>query len=309
MRKPKIGLALGGGAARGWSHIGVIKALTEAGIEPDFIAGTSIGALVGGVYSSGKLETLESWAIEADWRIVMSMIDVSFWSGGLVDGARILEWLNSLGGSEKIEDLQIPFAAVATDLTSGREVWLQKGDLGRAVRASIALPGIFSPVEVEDNWLVDGGLVNPVPVSLCRAMGAEMIIAVPLNADVLGQPLVARNDTPETKDKPSDAKEQGSGSFFDQIKNLPKAIGDHTSGIKLFGESPVTPGYFDVLANSINIMQDQITRARLAGEPPHVQINPRVTKIGLMDFHRAEVAIEAGYQAAKEAIPTIQSKL
>lgn len=302
MSTPKIGIALGGGAARGWAHIGILEVLNEADIKPDIVCGTSIGSLVGGVYANDKLKALKDWATGADWRVIMSVIDVGFLAGGLVDGARIVDWLSKMGGSQTIEDLNPAFGAVATDLTTGREIWLQDGEMGSAIRASIAIPGIFSPVDIDDRWLVDGGLVNPVPVSLCRAMGADFVIAVSLNEDVLGRPLTARIEKP----KDTEAEDK---SLIDHIKNLPQALSDQANGLTLFGKSPSAPGYFDVLTNSINIMQEQITRARLAGEPPHVLIQPSLADIGLMEFHRAEEAIEKGRKAAESALPTIRAKL
>ncbi|SDG96317.1 patatin-like phospholipase family protein [Pelagibacterium luteolum] len=303
MKQIKVGLALGSGAARGWSHIGVLEALLDAGIVPDIVCGTSMGALVGGAYASGRLAELKAWAVTADRKVVTSMIDVSLLAGGLVDGMRIVKWLGDLEVSRDIETLGVPFGAVATDLTTGREVWLQSGALDKAIRASIALPGIFSPTEIEGRWLVDGGLVNPVPVSLCRAMGADFIIAVNLNEDLLGRRLTRTEDT---SNQASSAK---GSNLLDAIISMPASLRAQASGFKLFGTSGTTPGYFDVLANAINIMQDHITRSRLAGEPPHVQILPRVIDMGLMDFHRAEAAIAEGGRATETALPNIKAKL
>lgn len=307
MRKPKIGLALGSGAARGWAHVGVLDALVAAGIEPDIIAGTSMGALVGGVYASGRHDALRDWALSADRRIVASLVDVGFLGGGLVDGVRITEWLGGLKIAPHIEDLKLPFAAVATDLTTGREVWLRQGKLVRAIRASISMPGIFSPVDVEGEWLVDGGLVNPVPVSLCRAMGADFIIAVNLNEDLLGRRLLPEIAvTPDAVDK-TDA--QKPTNWLSMVKTMPTALASQAANFKLFGNGGAAPGYFDVLGNALNIMQDHITRSRLAGEPPHALILPRVVDIGLMDFHRAAEAIDEGRAATERVLPIIESKL
>lgn len=304
MRKPKIGLALGTGAARGWAHIGVLDALIEAGIEPDIVAGTSMGALVGGVYASGRHNVLRDWAMSADRRVVASLIDVGFLAGGLVDGMRILDWLGGLEIARNIEELERPFAAVATDLTTGREVWLRDGKLDRAIRASISLPGIFSPVDIDGEWLVDGGLVNPVPVSVCRALGADFVIAVNLNEDLLGRRLL-----PDAVAAPEPDDRQKPGNWLDMVKTMPAALAAQVSGFKLFGNAGTAPGYFDVLGNALNIMQDHITRSRLAGEPPHVQILPHVIDIGLMDFHRAPEAIEEGRAAAERVLPIIEAKL
>lgn len=303
MHKPKIGLALGGGAARGWSHIGVIDALTEAGINPDIVCGTSMGALVGGVYASGRLAALRDWALAADRRIVTSLVDVAFMAGGLIDGVRIVEWLGKLEIAKAIEDLDMPYGAVATDVSTGREMWLRSGALDRAIRASIAMPGIFSPIQIDDVWMVDGGLVNPVPVSLCRAMGADFVIAVNVNEDLLGRRLV-----PEPPAAQPEANAPRPANVMELLKAAPAAWAAPLASFRLFG-NPATPGYFDVLANSLNIMQDHITRSRLAGEPPHALILPRVVNIGLLDFHRAAEAIAEGRAAAERALPAIEARL
>ncbi|MGV8830646.1 MAG: patatin-like phospholipase family protein [Devosia sp.] len=302
MAKLKIALALGSGAARGWAHIGVIETLTEAGIVPDIICGTSMGALVGACHASGHLEGLRDWAMSADWRAVASMVDVNVLAGGLVDGALIVKWLGDLGLPETIEDLKVPFAAVATDISSGREIWLQSGPLTPAIRASIGMPGLFSPTKIDGRWLSDGGLVNPVPVSLCRAMGGDYIIAVNLNDDLLGRPLVVEAEiAPVETPKPE--------SLLELVRSIPASVQARMSSLNFFGSASQTPGYFDVLANSIDIMQDHITRSRLAGEPPHAMILPAVANIGLLDFHRAEDAIAAGRAAAERALPDIKVKL
>ena len=187
MTRPRIGLALGSGSARGWSHLGVIDALIEASIEPEIVCGTSIGSLVGAAYVSGRLSELRQWAEAATWREVVGLMDVKLSSGGLINGKLVVGFLRGLGVTERIEDLPKSYAAIATDLETGREIWLQSGPIDEAVRASIAIPGIFSPARIGEKWLVDGGLSNPVPVSVCRALGADIIIAVNLNGDLLGR--------------------------------------------------------------------------------------------------------------------------
>ncbi len=170
---PGIGLALGGGAARGWAHIGVLKALSEAGIQLDFIAGTSIGAVVGGCYLCGKLDQLEEWVVSLSRRRVFGMVDLSFGGSGLISGKKLLALFEDHFGGIMIEDLDRPFAAVATELGTGHEIWLKKGLLTQAMRCSTSLPGVFEPVAYGGRWLVDGALVNPIPVSVCRAMAQE----------------------------------------------------------------------------------------------------------------------------------------
>lgn len=295
MSRARIGLALGSGAARGWAHIGVIAELAEIGIVPDIICGTSIGALVGAAYVTGKLEALRQWAEAATWREIVGLLDVHLSGGGLIDGKLVVELLDRLGIAGRIESQAKPFAAIATDLRTGREVWLQSGPIQDAVRASIALPGIFSPAAQDGDWLVDGGLTNPVPVSVCRALGAEVIIAVNLNGELLGRRLV---------DEAPAATSRDPGEFLRRIAGqLPASLGEQAADIasRLMARGPAAPGYFDVLTNSINIMQDQITRARLAGEPPHVMLMPRLREIGLMEFNRAKDAIAEGRASVRQA--------
>ena len=182
----KIGIALGSGAARGWAHIGVLRVLEEAGIRPQIVCGTSIGALVGAVYADGDLDALEDWVLGLTWRKVLGFFDISF-NGGFLKGAKLITYLRDNLLETTVEELAIPFGAVATDLRSGREVWLREGRAVDVVRASIALPGLFTPFEQDGRLLVDGALVNPVPVSLCRAMGADFVIGVDLGSGLAGR--------------------------------------------------------------------------------------------------------------------------
>jgi NTE family protein len=288
MTRPRIGLAFGSGSARGWSHIGVIDALQKAGIEPDIVCGASFGAIVGAAYVTNQLAALKTFAEALTWREIVGLLDVGISGGGLINGKSIVELLRSLKIDTPIETCAKPFAAVATDLETGREIWLREGPIDEAVRASIALPGIFSPARNGDRWLVDGGLVNPVPVSVCRALGADK--AEPTKPLFGGMPAMP----PEFLRR-----------LIDQI---PAGFRNQASAIapKLLASAPSSPGYFDVLANSINIMQDQITRSRLAGEPPHVMLVPRLGDIGLMEFHRATEAIAEGYACVEQAMPALR---
>ena len=303
MARPRIGLALGSGSARGWSHIGIIDSLIEAGIEPAIVCGTSIGSLVGAAYVAGRLGELRQWAETATWREVAGLIDVRLSGGGLIDGKLIVAFLRRLGITETIESYAKAYAAIATDLVTGREIWLQSGPIDEAVRASIALPGIFSPARIGDKWLVDGGLSNPVPVSVCRALGAEVIIAVNLNGDLLGRRFEELD--PQAAVEPPRVPNE----FVSRVLNqLPPGLREQAAHIapRLLPHGPSTPGYFDVIANSINIMQDYITRARLAGEPPHVMLVPRLRHIGLMEFNRAEEAIAEGRLCVEQALPMLR---
>jgi NTE family protein len=294
--KPKIGLALGGGSARGWAHIGVIRALAEAGIVPDLVCGTSIGALVGAAYVDGDLDRLEQWAKSLTLQTVVGFLDFSL-GGGLIKGEKLIEFFRSQIVDVPISELPLPFAAVATDLHTGREVWLQEGMVSDAVRTSIALPGLFTPVEHEGRWLVDGGLVNPVPVSLCRAMGADLVIAVDLNSDIVGKHL-RKARAPKTA---APVNPEGVGeTMLTRIQS-----GMATLGIASPKTPDNRPSMLEVLASSINIMQERITRSRLAGDPADVLITPRLAEFGLMEFHRAAVAIEMGSRATKPVLQQI----
>ena len=302
--RPRIGLALGSGSARGWAHIGVIDALIEAGIAPDIVCGSSMGALVGAAYVAGRMAELRQWAQTATWRAVIRLTDVRLFGGGLINGRQVMALLRELGIAEPIETYPQQYAAVATDMATGREIWLQSGPINEAVRASIALPGILSPVRIDGKWLLDGGLSNPIPVSVCRALGADVIIAVNLNGDLLGR----RYTEPE----PATPVPSGVSREFLRrvVGQLPKALGRPAvePGPPTSPQEPA-PGYFDVLATSLNIMQDHITRTRLAGEPPHVMLVPRLRSIGLMEFNRADEAIAEGRACVEQALPALRRYL
>lgn len=291
LRKPLIGLALGGGAARGWAHIGVIRALEQAGIKPDIVCGTSIGALVGAVYATGELNRFEQWVLGLKISDVVSYMDVSL-SSGLLKGKRIMEFFRRDYADRAIEDLPIPFAAVATSLKTGAEVWLRDGSTLEAVRASIALPGLFEPSLKNGVILVDGGLVNPVPVSLARAMGADFVIAVDLTADILSQKL----DRDDRKDMLDDKNIDWLTKLQDGLDALVPAFAEEGTSL---------PSMLDVISSSINIMQVRITRSRMAGDPPEIIVAPHLAHIDLLDFHRAKEAIEEGEQAMKAILPSL----
>ena len=293
MKKPRIGLALGSGSARGWAHIGVIRALEERGIKPDLVAGCSIGALVGAAYCGGQLDTLEKWVRKLSFWDVVRLMDVRM-SGGLIEGENLMTSFADKLSDKDIEDLTISYAAVATDLANGREVWLQTGPLRTAVRSSIALPGLFTPVQIDGRWLVDGGLTNPVPVSLCRAMGADLIIAVNLNSDIVGRHL-------KTHVQKEPVAENERDLFSQLLKKLNNEVLESRLaawGKKKKSSLPI-PGLFEVMASSINIMQDRITKSRMAGDPPDVLISPSLAQLGLLEFDRASEAIDEGYESVQ----------
>jgi NTE family protein len=308
IRRPVIGLALGGGAARGFAHIGIIRTLLAHGITPSVVVGTSIGAVVGGAYASGHLDELESWARSLQPRSVLSYLDIRLNGSGLIGGARLAAEIEAAMGQILIEELPMKFAAVATEVRTGHEIWLTHGPMVDAMRASYALPGIFSPVLVGDRWLVDGALVNPVPVSAARALGAEIVIAANLSSDVFTHsttiyshgptPEVSLSVMPDAAPEPEPRK-RGIGKFFSAERTMKR---------EFFGGGG-RPGISSVMVDAFNIMQDRITRARLAGDPPDLLISPRVGKIGWFDFHRAEDLIAHGTRAAERAIESIQEAI
>ena len=297
-RKTRIGLALGGGSARGWAHIGVIHELKSMGIEPDIISGTSIGSLVGAAYVSGHLDTLENWVRKLNSSQIVKLLDLSLLTGGgFIEGKKLFGLLKGYISDTNIEDLPKPYGAVACNLGTGQEIWFQKGSLLDAVRASVALPGLFTPVKQGDNWLVDGGLVNPVPVSVCRALGAERIIAVNLNGGIVGKHLHKQQEVASLPETVNHEVEQNMlRHWAETLRKQASQVVNH-----LFDDDPEpeVPGLLNVMAGSINIMQDRITRSRMAGDPPDILLSPRLSHIGLMEFDRAEETIEAGKKAVE----------
>lgn len=304
--RPPIGLALGGGVARGWAHIGAIKALIEAGIRPDIISGTSIGALVGAAYLAGKLDTLEDWALAIDRRRMVSYMDMRWGGGGLMRGERLARVLRHHMGDINIEDLDRKFAAIACDLRTGYEVWLQNGPIVPALRASYALPGAFEPVQINGRYFIDGALVNPVPVSACRALGAHIVIAVSLNGDAFG-PIGTSHEV--DLDDETSKDDLSINPFSVAGQSLNKLRPDRLLLKSMMGEKSdgKGPKMGSVMMSTLNIVMDRISRSRLAGDPPDVFIAPRIGHIGMLEFTKAEELIERGYRAMQHEIPLIHS--
>lgn len=299
--RPRIGIALGSGAGRGWAHIGVLKVLDRAGIEIEIVCGTSVGALIGGIYLAGGLEALEEWARDLNKLRILRYLDVRLTGGGLIGGDRLMSTLAKNLGDLGIEDLPVPFAAVATELPTGHEIWLRSGRLIDALRASFALPGIFTPVLRDGHMLVDGALVNPVPVSVCRAFHARLVIAVNLNADIIG-------------------KKRGDGIGVVGKKEVLARVGDRAGTVSrggvnhlirrfLSGDQDEERSLFNVMVSSLNVIQDRLSRSRLAGDPPDVTIAPRLGHIGLLEFDRADEAIAEGERVATETLPLLEEAL
>ena len=293
---PVIGLALGSGSARGWAHIGVLRELEQAGIRPHVIAGTSIGAFVGAAYAAGVIEPLEEWVDALGWKEVLGFFDVTL-SGGLLKGNRLMSFFGERFVATDFSGLQLPFACVATDLSTGREVWLRDGSVAEAVRASTAIPGLFAPVPRGSSFLMDGALVNPVPVSLCRALGADIVIAVDL-----GSELVRERHRRRRAEQAETPRVEGGNGWTDLLRRWWSPGEDAERGVPL-------PSMVDVLTTSINIMQVRISRSRMAGEPADLVIAPRLADIGLMDYHRGKELIDEGRSEARLMLPAVRRLL
>jgi len=309
----RIGLALGSGSARGLAHLGVIRALEEAGIKIGFVAGTSIGALIGAAYASGRLDSMVSTFQKFNWMKTAAFFDVVFPKSGLIDGAKVGELVRTHINSEVIESLPIPFCAVATDIQTGDEVVICQGDVIEAVRASISVPGIFTPVRSNGRLLVDGGLVNPVPVSVARSMGADIVIAVDLNHQIVTgknlKPLTADKVANETS-RLSHPRSRRLGDCFRSMRELrQKLLAEDTPSAEQFNSwlsaEPV-PNIFELLLASVNIMETSITQSRLAIDKPDLTIRPPLGEIRFLEFGRAEEIISIGYNSAREQLKSLR---
>ncbi len=297
--KLRIGLALGGGAARGWSHIGVMRVLIEAGITPEIIAGSSIGAVVGGCYAAGKLDELEAFALSLTKRRVMGLLDFHIAGSGLITGGRLQRLLEQDLTDQRVESLPIKFCTIATELSTGHEIWLTRGPLVQAMRASYALPGVFNPVMIGGRWLMDGALVNPIPITAARALGADIVICVNLNGEVRVRGTVIQSYDAETDDEQD----------LEEAIEAPRRWGIFPSGRADKPRKPSAPGLATVMVDAFNITQDRIARSRLAGDPPDIMIAPKLAKMGLFEFHRADECIALGRQATERALPDIMEIL
>ncbi len=303
---PSIGLVLGSGAARGFAHIGVMRALEAHGIKPDIIVGTSMGALVGGCYATGQLDTLEAWARSLTMRRVISYLDVKIGGSGLIRGGRLMSRLEESIGTKNIEELPVRFAAIATEVGTGHEVWLTHGSLALALRASYALPGIFPPVHMGGRWLVDGALVNPVPVSAARAFGARVVIAVNIDADRFGRGTTIASHGADPGDAQAIAAPAEPRNGFARLRGM---FGAERALKREIIARDDRPSFSSVMIESFNIMQDRLTRMRLAGDPPDVHITPRIGHVGWLDFHHAAESIAVGQAATEKAIDSINQSI
>ncbi|MGH1573447.1 patatin-like phospholipase family protein [Methylobacterium sp. P31] len=294
----RIGLALGSGAARGWAHIGVLQALAEAGIAPDVIAGCSVGAVVGGCYAAGKLGNIEAFARLLTKRRILGLLDFQIGGAGLIGGERLRALLERDLGPTTIGDLPLRFAAVATEIATGHEIWLTQGSLVDAIRASYALPGILEPLNSGGRLLMDGALVNPIPVTLARALGADIVICVNLNGDPRTRGTVIPAHGCDRAPPPSVT---GATGWWARLQTQRAAPEPRRARSASRAARPAT-----ILTDAFNIAQDRIARSRLAGDPPDLMISPRLAEIGLFEFHRAAETIALGRRATEKLLPEIR---
>jgi NTE family protein len=313
MSRPLLGFALGSGSARGWAHIGILHALAERGFVPDVIAGASVGALVGAARAAGRLDDLERWVCTLTQRDVWRLVDTTFRGGGVMTGNRLMEAIAAAIGDAPIESLPVAFGAVATDLYTGEEIWLREGQYMTAVRASSGMPGLFSPTWHDGRWLIDGGVVNPVPVSMCRALGADVVIAVDLSRSVTN---VAKRASEQSgaaaAHVPTASGSMESTASDEGIAILKKWSGLVDGLVESFRSRRTEPGLLEVMGSSVNIMQDRITRSRLAIDPADLVLRPDLADFQLMDFHRAREAIETGrrhVEAMHDQLETLGARL
>jgi NTE family protein len=290
----RIGVALGSGAARGLAHIGVMQALETQGLEVHCIAGTSMGAFVGSVYAAGNLRRLAQDFLAFDWKRIASLLDPVLPRSGLIDGQKVAEFLRAYTSRSRIEDLPVRFRAVAADMLTGAEAILDSGDVTEAVRASISVPGVLTPVRTNGRILLDGGLVNPVPVSVVRAMGAEQVIAVDVSHEVIASRLASLHES-------ATARPVGTGAerLHEALLALNSPVAEQF-WMWLHRES--LPSILDVLLSAIYIMQARIAQTNLLRDKPDLIIRPPLGAIKFMDFDRAEEIIAIGYRATREAL-------
>lgn len=312
-----VGLVLGSGASRGWAHIGIIEALVEAKIPIDFIAGCSVGAYIGALYASGSLTSLKNFLLRMDGKKIFSYFDVVFPRSGLLNGSRRVQELFSMHTDvQDFSELDIPLVMVATDLERGEKVIIKSGNIIEGLRATMSYPGLFAPVQVKGRWLVDGGLVDPVPVGVARAMGAGVVIAVDLNSRIVSrgrqssflsdveqhQELVAKLPDVDLDNRNELMKKMA--DFYESAENRFK----HKTSEFLRRDS-ATPDIIDTVITSIGIMQERITRINLAVDRPNILIQPRLGELKMMNFDQVAHAIEEGYIGVQEKLEDIRNLL
>jgi NTE family protein len=300
-RRAKVGVVLGAGAARGWAHIGALRELDAMGLRLDVVVGSSIGTLVGGCYAAGRLDMLEAFARSLTRRRVLGLLDFSFTGSGLIGGERLRSRLEAELGGIRIEDLPVRFAGVATEIGGGHEIWLRRGLLVDAIRASYALPGVFEPVRINGRWLFDGAIVNPVPVSVARALGADRVIALNISSDRFGRGTAIQDPFGRPERLPAEQQEPVRDSTGMIARWWRGANGSPRAGA-----DAAAPGLMTSMVSAFDILQDRIMRSRLAGDPPDALVQVKVGKIGMFEFHRADELIALGREAVRKAAAEIR---
>ncbi len=303
LSRRKIGLALGSGGARGWSHLGVLRRLHDLGLRPYCLAGTSIGSIAAALYASGRLDTMEELAARLDWkRVAQLFIEVNFPRSGLLTGRNFMKMLRGVIPAHAISSLRMPYAAVATDIDAGTEVVFTSGSLFTAIRASIGIPGIFTPTRVNGRNLVDGALVNPLPVSVCRALGADFVIAVDINLRLPSEPRPPYR-SPALMPSPRIARLAAS------LARLMPPPPESKAGPAGARPASDTLTIFDILTRAFRLAENQLTLRELERNPPDLLLQPAVGDIMTLDFHRGPEVIADGVRAVDEALPQLTAAL
>ena len=304
--KRRVSLVLGAGGARGYAHIGAIEVLHERGYEISAVTGSSMGALLGGIFAAGKLEAFADWALSLHQRDVLRMADISLTGSGVMRAERVLARVRELVGEQRIEDLAVPFTAVATDLLAGREVWFQRGPVDVAIRASIALPGIFTPVSLNGRLLADGGLMEPLPVAPAAAIPADLTVAVSLSGErEVSAPAPHATADPGPLDKWVSHFRAGAAQALGAIGGPAAATEtpDTTPAELPAGLTPV-----DVITYAYEAMQGVVNRYRLAGFPPDILITVPKDACRTLDFHRAAPMVELGRELTADALEAFDAR-
>ncbi|MBC8190997.1 MAG: patatin-like phospholipase family protein [Candidatus Marinimicrobia bacterium] len=309
MKAPKIGLVLGSGASRGWAHIGVIEALEKHGVQVGVITGASAGSFIGAAYAGGGLDQVKKFALDMDWKAVLSYLDLAFPRSGFIEGHKVAKLIELFTKIDKFEDLKIPLIMVATNMFTGKQVTLSKGSINQALRASMAVPGLLTPKLINNEWLVDGGVVNPLPIDVCRDAGADIVIAVDINSERTAN----RKHLPQDADWVKNAAEMEKKrlevikSWTDKFGSTGKSLGSKID--QWFTREAPSPHIFEVLGSSLNIMQKKIEAMNLQTHKPDILLAPRLGDMHFFDFDHAERAINEGYKCCEKSIPDIFEKI
>jgi len=309
VKAPKIGLVLGSGASRGWAHIGVIEALEKHGVEVGVITGASAGSFIGAAYAGGGLKQVKKFALDMDWKAVLSYLDLAFPRSGFIEGHKVAELINLFTHIDKFEDLNIPLIMVATNMFTGKQVTLSKGSITQALRASMAVPGLLTPKLIDNEWLVDGGVVNPLPIDVCRDAGADIVIAVDINSErITNKKNPPQNEAwIKNSEKIEMKRAEVIKSWTDRFGSRGKNLGSKID--QWFTREAPSPHIFEVLGSSINIMQRKIEEMNLQTHVPDVLLAPRLGDMSFFDFDHAERAINEGFKCGEESIPKIFEKI